>query len=41
MDALSAPGGGHTKTMQQKASRRDATPDMLLKHPNTTVAIYI
>jgi hypothetical protein len=36
MDALPAPGG-HTETMQQKVGRRDATPDPLLKHPNTTV----
>jgi hypothetical protein len=26
--------------MQQKA-RRDATPDLLLKHPNTTIATNI
>jgi hypothetical protein len=39
MDALSAPGG-HTEMMQQKV-RRDATPDMLLKHPNTTVVTYV
>jgi hypothetical protein len=37
MDALLAPG----ETMQQKAGRRDATPDLLLKHPNTTVATYV
>jgi hypothetical protein len=41
MDALQAPRGEHTDAMQQKARRRDATPDLLLKHPNTTVAIYI
>jgi hypothetical protein len=41
MNALPVPGGGHTKTMQQKARRRDATPDLLLKHPNTTVVIYV
>jgi hypothetical protein len=41
MDALPAPGGGHTETMQQKVGRRDATPDLLLKHPNTTLATYI
>jgi hypothetical protein len=40
MDILSAPGGGHTKMMQHKA-RRDATPDLLLKHTNTTVATYV
>jgi hypothetical protein len=41
MDALPASGGGHTETMQQKATRRDATPDLLLKHPNTTLAAYV
>jgi hypothetical protein len=40
MDALPTPGG-HTETMQQKARRRDATPDLLLQHPNITVATYI
>jgi hypothetical protein len=37
MDALPAP----RETMQQKVARRDATPDLLLKHPNTTVATYV
>jgi hypothetical protein len=37
MDALSALG----ETMQQKVGRRDATIDLLLKHPNTTVTIYV
>jgi hypothetical protein len=37
MDALSGPG----ETLQQKVGRRDATPDLLLKHPNTTVATYV
>jgi len=41
MDVLPAPGGGHTETMQQKARKRDATLDLLLKHPNTTVATYV
>jgi hypothetical protein len=41
MDALPAPRYGHIETMQQKARRRDATPDLLLKHPNTTVATYV
>jgi hypothetical protein len=40
MDALPAPEG-RTETMQQKVERRDATPDPLLKHPNTTVATYV
>jgi hypothetical protein len=38
MDALPVPRGGHTEMMQQKVWRRDATPDLLLKHPNTTIA---
>jgi hypothetical protein len=29
------------ETIQQKARKRDATPDLLLKHPNTIVAIYV
>jgi hypothetical protein len=37
MDALMALG----ETMQQKVGRRDATTDLLLKHPNTTVTIYV
>jgi len=37
MDALPALG----ETMQQKVGMRDATPDLLLKHPNTTVATYV
>jgi hypothetical protein len=41
MDALPAPGGGHTKTMQQKMGRRDVTPDLFLKHPNTTLTTYV
>jgi len=39
MDALPAPGGKHTEMMQQKARRRNATPDLFLKHPNTTVVL--
>jgi hypothetical protein len=27
--------------MQQKTGRRHVTPDLLLKHPNTTVATYV
>jgi hypothetical protein len=41
MDALPVLGGGRTETMQQKARRRDVTPDLLFKYPNTTVAIYV
>jgi hypothetical protein len=41
MDVLPTPRGGHTETMQQKARRRDATPDLLLKYLNTTVTTYI
>jgi hypothetical protein len=37
MDALPAPG----ETMQQKVGRRDATPDLILKHSNITVARYV
>jgi hypothetical protein len=36
MDALPVPG----ETLQQKVGRRDATPDLLLKHSNTTIAMY-
>jgi hypothetical protein len=32
MDIMPAPG----ETMQQKVGKSDATPDLLLKHPNTT-----
>jgi hypothetical protein len=41
MDALSAPGGADTEIMQEKARKRDTTPDLLLNHPNTTVTTYI
>jgi hypothetical protein len=41
VDAQPAPGGGDTVAMQQKARRRDATLDVLLKHPNATVATYV
>jgi hypothetical protein len=37
MDALAAP----EKMMQQKVGRRDAILDLLLKHINTTFAIYV
>jgi hypothetical protein len=37
MDALSAPG----EMMQQKVGRRDATPDLLLKHLNTIIITYV
>jgi hypothetical protein len=37
MDALSMPG----ETMQQKVRRRDATTDLLLKHPNTIATTYV
>jgi hypothetical protein len=37
MNALSAP----RQTMQQKVGRRDVTPNLLLKHPNTTIATYV
>jgi hypothetical protein len=41
MDALPALGGGHTEMIQQKVERRNATPDLLLKHLNTTIATYV
>jgi hypothetical protein len=41
MDALPAPGGGDTEMMQERARMRDTTPNLLLKHPNTTVATYV
>jgi hypothetical protein len=41
MDALSAPGGANTEIMQEKARMRYTTLDLLLKHPNITVATYI
>jgi hypothetical protein len=37
MDTLSALG----EMMWHKVGRRDATPDLLLKYPNTTVATYV
>jgi hypothetical protein len=37
MDALLAP----EETMQQKVERRNTTPDLLLKYPNTTGATYV
>jgi hypothetical protein len=38
MDALQA----SEETMLQKVGRgRNATPDLLLKHPNTMVATYV
>jgi hypothetical protein len=37
MNALLAPG----ETMQQKVGKRDATPDLLLKHPNTIVTTNV
>jgi len=29
------------KARQQKSEEGDATPDLLLKHPNTTVLAYV
>jgi hypothetical protein len=36
-------GGGDTeaKVRQQKSEDRDATPDLLLKHLDTTLATYV
>jgi hypothetical protein len=42
VDAQPTPGGGgDTETRQQKTEKRDATPDLLLKHPDATLAIYV
>jgi hypothetical protein len=42
-DAQPAPGGGDTETnlRQQKTEDRDATSDLLLKHPDITLATYV
>jgi hypothetical protein len=39
-----APGGGgdiEAKVRQKKNKDRDATPDLLLKHPDATLATYV
>jgi hypothetical protein len=40
-DAQPALGGGDIEKIQQKARRRDATSDLLLKYLNTTLATYV
>jgi hypothetical protein len=44
-DAQPIPGGGggdtEAKVRQQKSEDRDATPDLLLKHPDATLATYV
>jgi hypothetical protein len=44
-DAQSTPGGGggdtEVKVRQQKSENRDTTPNLLLKHPNITLATYV
>ena len=44
-DAQPVPGGGggdtEAKVRQQKSEDRDATPDLLLKHPDAPLATYI
>jgi len=44
-DAQLAPGGGgrdtEAKVRQQKSKDRDATLDLLLKHPDATLATYV
>jgi hypothetical protein len=41
-DAQPAPGGGgDTKVRQQKSEERDATPDLLLKHPDAILATCV
>jgi hypothetical protein len=34
-------GGGDTKERQQKSEERDATPNLLLKHPDATLATCV
>jgi hypothetical protein len=44
MDAQPMPGGGgdiEANVRQQKSEDRDATPDLLLKHPDVTLATYV
>jgi hypothetical protein len=43
-DAHPRPGGGRdteAKVRQQKSEDRDVTPNLLLKHPNATLATYV
>jgi hypothetical protein len=41
-DAQPAPGeGGDTKARQQKSEEGDATTNLLLKHPDATLATYV
>jgi hypothetical protein len=43
-DAQPASGGGgdtKAKVRQQKSEDRDVTPDLLLKHPDATLATYV
>jgi hypothetical protein len=44
-DAQPVPGGGggdtKAKVRQQKSEDRDATPNLLLKHPDAILAIYV
>jgi hypothetical protein len=41
--ALGGGGGGdiEAKVRQQKSEDKDATPDLLLKHPDATLATYV
>jgi hypothetical protein len=42
VDAQPEPGGGgHTEASQQKSKEGDATPDLFLKHPDTTLTTYV
>jgi len=34
-------GEGEDTEAKQQNARRDATPDLLLKHPNATLATYV
>jgi hypothetical protein len=40
-DAQSVPGGGDTEVRQQNSENGDTTPDLLLKHRDTTLATYV
>jgi hypothetical protein len=42
VDAQPEPGGGgDTEASQEKSKEGDATPDLLLKHPDTTLTTYV
>jgi hypothetical protein len=41
VDAQPAPGGGWDIEASQQKARRNATPDLLLKHSDATLATYV